>query len=385
MPSRPRLLLVSEVLPGPDSAGGMILARHLRDYPDVLAVVPRATSQVSCATAVVGSARLWRFAQARPHNRMVHLLALFGLVHPCRRFVVARTLAAHRPDALVAIAHGETAFLAARVARQARLPLVLLFHDWWPDFVPTRYRGVLDSRFRRLSRRCAAALCVSEEFCRRLDPLAPTSVLAPLSAERPEVPAEPNESAPFEVHYFGNMAGCYRPLLLALLRALDGQDWRLQLAGSAADWTPEEEALAARTGGYQGSVSDAEFDRRRSRAGVFLVVLSFFEGDRRRVETSFPSKLVEYCQTPRPIIVWGPAASAAAQWVRRTGAALLVDRPDPAELIEAVRRLRQDPGRRAELVAAARRQAETVFSPARIRQTFDETLGALCGSRRTDP
>lgn len=46
-------------------------------------------------------------------------------------------------------------------------------------------------------------------------------------------------------------------------------------------------------------------------ADVFLVVMSFDPALMRRMETSFPSKLPEYAQFGKPLVIWGPELSGA--------------------------------------------------------------------------
>jgi len=61
---------------------------------------------------------------------------------------------------------------------------------------------------------------------------------------------------------------------------------------------------------------------------------------RRRMETSFPSKLVEFAQFGKPIIVWGPEYCSAVRWARTGAKGHYTIDPSPTTLINALGELK---------------------------------------------
>jgi hypothetical protein len=54
------------------------------------------------------------------------------------------------------------------------------------------------------------------------------------------------------------------------------------------------------------------------------------------METSFPSKLIEFAQFGKPLFVWGPAYCSAVQWGRQHRRALCITQIEPFILREHV-------------------------------------------------
>lgn len=76
---------------------------------------------------------------------------------------------------------------------------------------------------------------------------------------------------------------------------------------------------------------------------------------------NFPSKIASYLASGRPIVASIAESTPAADVLRRSGAALLVPPEDPLRLSEAMLRLHDDPGLRAELGRHAREFALRTF------------------------
>jgi hypothetical protein len=71
-------------------------------------------------------------------------------------------------------------------------------------------------------------------------------------------------------------------------------------------------------------------------ADAFLIPMVFEEKYRRRMETSFPSKLIEFAQFGKPLVVWGPEYCSAVQWSRVLSSALCIASQKPRDLVESL-------------------------------------------------
>src|SRR4030095_6207714 len=75
---------------------------------------------------------------------------------------------------------------------------------------------------------------------------------------------------------------------------------------------------------------------------AYLVVMFFDAAQRRRTETCFATKLVEYSRAGRPVAIWVTETSAVVQWPKKSGAALCVTEPDARALMCALAHLKRD-------------------------------------------
>jgi glycosyltransferase involved in cell wall biosynthesis len=78
-----------------------------------------------------------------------------------------------------------------------------------------------------------------------------------------------------------------------------------------------------------------------------------------------PSKLYSILAAGRPILAVAPAESDAARIVEESGCGIAVDPDDPAAVASAIRELRDDPARLAEM---GRRARETAYKYARVNE-----------------
>lgn len=93
---------------------------------------------------------------------------------------------------------------------------------------------------------------------------------------------------------------------------------------------------------------------------------------RRRMETSFPSKLVEYAQLGKPIVIWGPEYCSAVRWARTKDSALCVTDRSAASLVKALETVATPEW--ARLADKAREAAANEFNPDRIQTVFVNAL-----------
>jgi hypothetical protein len=110
---------------------------------------------------------------------------------------------------------------------------------------------------------------------------------------------------------------------------------------------------------------------------AYLVAMFFDVAQRRRTETCFATKLVDYSRAGRPVVIWAPESSAVVQWARKNRAALCVTDPDAGALLAALAQLKRDTTLQQELGARMRHAHETEFSPVGLQQQFMEGLNSV--------
>jgi glycosyltransferase involved in cell wall biosynthesis len=102
-----------------------------------------------------------------------------------------------------------------------------------------------------------------------------------------------------------------------------------------------------------------------------------------RARTSFPSKIIDYCQFGKPIIIWGPEYCSAVRWAKQYQSALVVSSPRAEELVKAINTLMDQPAEQERLSHKAIEMAQTIFNPTKIQEQFVDEITRL-RSRKTN-
>ena len=258
---------------------------------------------------------------------------------------------------VLTLAYGSGCWVAQRYARRHGLPLIARFDDWWPDIaeVHTPVRQHLERRFRELYRSADLSLCISEGMLNALGPHRNARVIFPIPDAEPIRSSRCKDSVgEFRVGYTGNMFD-YSDMLADLAQlAMKQSDVRIEFRGRPR-W-PQALMHEMR---HSGLLHDFEpgpgFDDWLGSFDAYLVVMFFNVAQRRRTETCFATKLVDYSRAGRPVVIWAPESSAVAQWAKKSGAALCVTDPDAHALLAALVDLKKD--RALQLELGARMQA----------------------------
>ncbi len=290
------------------------------------------------------------------------------------------------PKAIVTIAYGSYGFVASSVARQLKLPLITFFHDWWPDLTPCRSwrKQLLDYRFRRLYQESNLALCVCDSMRNELGFHRNSEVLYPIpSFHSPEVsdPKGTLQKKPLRVVYLGLLANDYGQVVQSLVKFLQDhpQDWLdLRLYGLATDWSDNILEFAQKNSLYRGRAKyGPEGQTVLADADAYLVVTSFNKLLKRRVQTSFPSKILEYSAYGKPIIAWGPKDCSAVNFLQEHSAGSIVTSPDPADLIKCLSQLNDDIDYQIYLSQAAKELSKSLFNPLVIHNQLLKSIDQL--------
>lgn len=380
-----RVALISSVVPQSTIAGSVVLWRHferlrlahpdvrLRVFTNVPTGEPQSWELISLRTSRIAE----RLTRSRL-SKFAHAVTQYGWFTDYGRLRVA--VAEYDPDVVLTVAHGELFHAAAKVARQMDLPLATIYHDWWPDMPPvsSRCRIWLEHEFRRVAAQSAVNLCVSRGMMDQLN-VPNSKLLHPIPGKRrvieDGVACVSQQKRP-TIGYCGNLGQSYGRMILELCDAFESvNDIEFRFSGGSRDWS---EADIARAGVRDLGMLDVDhYERFLLNNDLLIVIMSFDDADKIRARTSFPSKILEYCQTDRPILVWGPSYSSAVKWARETGGGATVDTRDPLSVILKIREIVNDPARCRKMAEASQRAAAKEFDPDRIHRGFEDALFSL--------
>ena len=371
------VILISSVRPDKSTAAGLTLHRHLVNRNGIrLHILPAEYHEIVhgrfhskiVPRLMRTSARRW----AGDIDYVMHttLPLETRLAAPPAR---ARTV-------VLTLAYRSGCWVAQRYAKRHRLPLVVRFDDWWPDIagVHNPARKQLKQRFLDLHRSADLSLCISEGMLKALGPHRNARVILPIPDAEPIKPSKYNDSAgEFRVGYSGNMFD-YSDMLSDLAQlALKQADIRIEFRGRPRWPQALADEMRRRHLLHDFIQAGAGFDDWLGSFHAYLVVMFFDAAQRRRTETCFATKLVEYSRAGRPVVIWAPESSAVVQWAKKSNAALCVTDPDGHALLSALAHLKRDRALQLELAARMRRAYETEFSPVRLQQQFMEALNSV--------
>ncbi len=370
------VILISSVPPEPTSAGQLILHRHLVHQPGItwecFGSEPSRLTASSAVRRLIGrlaQTRLRRFAHdfwALRNGRWLDGL-LPNPATPGDRTVV------------LTVAQGDACGAARRFAQKRRLPLVTFFHDWWPEMpdVHSCMRERLERQFRQLYQDSIVSFCVSEGMLEALGSNPAAQVLLPIPEKRTSIPCAGRRQGPFRLLYSGNLYE-YGPMLGEALEVLsDSAEVRLEVRGRKPRWYDGLKNRAAAAGTWFDFAPRSELNAWLETADAFLVTMSFDPALRRRMETSFPSKIPEMAQFGKPLVIWGPEYCSAVRWARQQNYALCVTDSNAKALLQELGRLAIAPEEQRRLAVGARQAAQTDFDPDKIQAQY---VGALRGA-----
>jgi len=368
------VIVISSVRPEPTSAGQIILYRHLVDQTgitlEVFGTEPKRSSVPYLIRRLAS-----RLGRTRLHRYVEDFWVLWGgrwidpelpkeIKNPGRTLVLT-------------VAHGDGFMAARRYSSRYQLPIVAFFQDWWPDMAEVHQpiRSILEKRYRELYQTADLAICVCPGMENELGRNPRAHVIHDLPAEshKQETLVRPAE-VPFKVLYFGNLTD-YGPMLgEALVESLQHPEILLQVRGAVPAWPDERKIQMRENGRWLDFAPRRELDAWLASADAFLIPMVFDPSIRRRMETSFPSKLIEFAQFGKPLIVWGPEYCSALRWAREGDKAVCITDPDPAQVVRCLLEFQSNPSMIVAYSDKARKAAGTEFDPHEIQQRFRKIL-----------
>jgi glycosyltransferase involved in cell wall biosynthesis len=370
------VIVVSSVRPENSMAAALTLYRHLVNRRGIrLYVFPAEHHELaggSVSSKIVP--RLMRTSARYWANDMDYLM---HTTLPLEKRLPAPPTSAR--TVVLTLAYRSGCWVAQRYAKRHGLPLAVRFDDWWPDIalVHAPVRKHLERRFLELHRSADLSLCISEGMLKALGPHRNARVILPIPDAKPIKPSKCKDSAgEFRVGYSGNMFD-YSDMLADLAQlALKQRDVRIEFRGR-----PRWPQALIHEMKHRHLLHDFEpgpgFDDWLGSFDAYLVVMFFDAAQRRRTETCFATKLVDYSRAGRPVVIWAPESSAVVQWTKKSKAALCVTDPDARALLAALADLKRDRALQLELGARIRRAYEAEFSPVGLQQQFMEALNSV--------
>ncbi|HYL69368.1 MAG TPA: glycosyltransferase family 4 protein [Candidatus Limnocylindria bacterium] len=293
---------------------------------------------------------------------------------------VPRALAI-RPDIVFAMTDPPVAGIAgAFIARLAGCPFVYNIRDLYPDMAiggdivrPNSFVALWERIHRRALRQAARVIVLGDDMRDRIlsKGVAPSRVVVVRDGTSfPSSMPESNDpivqeircSFPFVALHAGNLGfyGAWATLLKAA-EILRNENTGLVFVGDGANRAQ-----------LQASVNGSSNVRFLPFRPIEQVPHVMMAGDlhivtiRRGLEgVVVPSKLYSILAAGRPVLTVAAPESDAARIVRESGCGLAVDPDDPAAVAEAIRELRNDPVRLAEM---GRRARETAGKYARVTE-----------------
>jgi glycosyltransferase involved in cell wall biosynthesis len=280
---------------------------------------------------------------------------------------------------VLTVAYRSGCWVAQRYAKLHRLPLIVRFDDWWPDIAEVRpaVRKDLEQRFVDLHQSADLSLCISEGMVKALGPHRNARVIFPIPDAEPIRLSNYKKSGDeFRVCYTGNMFD-YSDMLADLAQlALEQSGVRIEFRGRPRWLPPLMDKMKERQLLHDFEAGPG-FDEWMASFDAYLVAMFFDAAQRRRAETCFATKLVEYSRAGRPVVIWAPETSAVVQWAKKSRAALCVTEPDARALLSALARLKRDKALQLELAGRMRRAYETEFSPVQLQKQFMDALNSV--------
>jgi glycosyltransferase involved in cell wall biosynthesis len=374
-----KVVLISSIAPGNAGGGRLVLYNHFKDL-DAIELF------VICDGPVPGfnhealkhriSSRIFkRIAKTRLRRWGLDCQELFL---PCSPKRVSEICRSFKPDVILTVAHDGLWRLAIKEARASKVPLVTLFQDWWPALSGTHeiLRPLLDKQFRALHQNSTVSLCVCEGMLAELGPHPEAEILYDLPHRHtPSIShanSEPAVSKPLKVIYTGNLFDYGVMVQAALESTKDHPGIRLEAIGGDPTWPASFRKEMQERGLWHDFVPVEKLGEWLATADAFLVTMRFEPHYRRYMETSFPSKMINYAQFHKPIVIWGPDYCSAVRWARKNNSALCITDPSPTALVRALETVSASEMNR--LADAARHLAKTEFNADLIQKQF---LGAL--------
>ncbi|AVZ31599.1 glycosyltransferase [Nodularia spumigena CS-584] len=383
----PKIIVISSVAPQPTSAGQIVLYRHFNQATgwDVDIVPnPYQSKTNRWQTKLINRLEYTRF------HRWGHDLQVIdqGITwdktlldyqkHLCNDQIEKKTI-------VLTVAHGDGCWAAQRFAHRYQLPLVTIFHDWWPDIPSLHqpFRQLLEQRFQQLYQQSHLALCVSEGMKNALGSHSNSTVIYPIPALLKEEittkhqPGNGQKSSQLRIVYSGNLYD-YGELLAQLLEVTkDNPHIQVQVRGANPNWSADFCSEMRDRNLWLDFAPRDELNQWLGAADAFLVVMSFDPALRRRMETSFPSKLPEYAQFGKPLVIWGPEYCSAIKWGLNGDRALCITEASPQTLITALEKLSQDSSQREYYTSQSRIAARHDFNPVNLQQHFLTAISTL--------
>lgn len=372
-----KVIYISDVIPLHTHAGSALGYRHLAllKNSEIFVVAHADKNEPTCVEwpdVRVPQLPLWL---ARLRRGPFFPLAESLAAKWARTFFDAQA-DAFKPEVVVSVHLPDTLMVAAaQYARTRNLPLVLLCHDDYDDYVASGYKVTARKVYRQAARRLCVSPAMEESYRQRYG--VPGEVLYPIPSREPGVPREQKSGDPLRMAYTGVIGPGYLPGLKMLAEALHRNGGQLLMATQIPKVDSEEfwtHPAVVDLGWIPASEVPAVLQR--AKVNALCVAQSYDPRDLRSFQFNFPSKLPEYSIYGLPMVIAAPRGSSANRWARAyPEAALVLEELDQAAWDTAMASLAHPEARRRWAVgfyeAACR-----CFAPSALQPIFETALRA---------
>lgn len=384
------LALISDLLPQKGRGGDLALYRLLGAWPsERLAILYSAKRRLEAAVlpatthATMPCSKLWERGR---HTRFNEIVTLLGVLAPPSVSSISRGLGTFAPDAVLTVAHDFVWLTAAKWCRESGVPLHVIIHDDWPQFlnVPSWARPHLHKQFAAVLRQAATRLCVSQGMAAEYENRygVKCDVLLPCrgpDSPEPVVRAARPTAGRIVVAYLGGLplAG-YSKAIRAFAELAQEVDGLLYLYGDHSPQALQREGLVHNAIIPQALIPWAEtYHHLFQHARALFCPVSFQPRDAAIMRTLFPSKLADYTACGLPIIIWGPEESSAVAWARaHDHAAFICTDPAGRGITAFLQQLLTDEDLAVRYARGALLAGEKDFSLTRARSRLSHALSA---------
>jgi len=281
-----------------------------------------------------------------------------------------------KPNFIVTVAHDRHCYAAAKVAAYWNVPLVTIFHDWFPasSGAHPRFLSFLNQEFKRLYRQSALALCVCEQMMLALGKHVNAIVLPPIPSSNNNVSFSEKHNIAKQVPtilYAGFCGGAYKSMLQRFVDVAN--EVQVVVSGPHSTELKTQNTSVHLAGFLEKEAFATIFED----ADILLVLLNFNPQNRLHFSTHFPSKLVEYVGKGKMIAIWGPEYCTAVQWAKQTGAAFYFEEENATAFYQSLLEMYADEAKRNLFISNARKVYEQSFSPVVIDALLKQKLNEL--------
>jgi glycosyltransferase involved in cell wall biosynthesis len=399
--SVPRFGLVSHILPPSRSGQAMVLYRLLSGLPpDSYFLISQQDADGDAAHDQYTNPLEGRHYRLRPGWQLRRgyfrigrvavgptlnaLLSLLDIVWFSRQ--IARYIRLESCEAFVAcsanLANLPAAYLASR--RCGVRFYAYYFDDYLNQWSNSAARYIA-SRFEPLMAAYASGVFVPNEFLyrdiQRRHGVKATIIHNPVDLAQYDLAnadTPPDSGCIQDVVYTGSIYHAQLDAfenLLAAIDLLEGPNTGLHLYSSTASEWLEKQGIRGQIV-HHGPVPLSATPAIQQQADVLFLPLAFNSPYPEVIRTAAPGKMGEYLASGRPILVHAPPDSFVAWYFKTYHCGLVVDRPSPEALAEALRRLRDEPETRELVTANARQRAKQDFDLAINRRLFSTRLAS---------
>lgn len=345
-----RLAYVGDVPIEPTNGGSLLLWRLFSLWPkDRLQILEFTLSQRNTheqlANTTTSSLPFSRLSRSRFRKIHSDFLLGSGIKRTIKKWITSQN-----PEAIISVAHGSSWMVAQDVAEELNLPFHLIVHDDFPSFHPSMFseKRVRSNFLQRLSK-SETVFCVSKPMRDAYKRLVPGNFTVLMPSQGPNQ----SDSAPIEppVHsrecpnvvYAGSInSESIAKHLRAMAEAMERRNFGKLIIYSQA---PDSSSLAHKRIDSRAMVPPSQtFSEFQDQADFLLLLMNFEESIRSNMEFCFPSKLVDYTATGKPIIFVGPIYGSGIQWgIQEIGKESVFTTPDYDRIVDHLVTLSKTP------------------------------------------